>query len=255
MQPWHSSATSLLCAVAVAVAVVLTFGCSCHAADPAPFRLPGSPYPAPSTGPNCSTSLIAFSDSLQRSQLMLMSSAQGLAARTCPLLFRVGDASPADMQTAFASDFPAFHSALNTSIATDFTQLLIALRQLRIAAAYVLCDLNAPDSCAAATSLCAVSASASGYIVVHAGDEEQVKQLLQIPCAFDARNSSVGDVLEQHPLQGGAGWSCSVAVLQDTAKLPYLVDFAVYARAVMCQWRALPRASAAHTLAGHVVGQ
>jgi hypothetical protein len=157
------------------------------------------------------------------------------------------------MQSAFASDFPAFHSALDTCIATDFTQLLIALRQLRIATAYVLCDLNVPDSCAAATSLCAVSDG--GYIVVHEGDEEEVKLLLQIPCAFDARNSSVGDVLKQHPLQGGAAWSCSVAVLQDTAKLPYLVDFAVYARAVTCQWRALPHASAAHTAAGHVVGQ
>jgi hypothetical protein len=59
-----------------------------------------------------------------------------------------------------------------------------------------------------------------------------VQQALRIPRVFDARNASVDDVIALFPLQRGSAWSCSVAVLQQPAKLPYLVDVAVFGRAV-----------------------
>jgi len=215
----------------VLIAVALAAGaCSCVADGAAPFRLRGSPYPAPSRGPNCSSSLLAYSDSLQPSQLLLMSSLQGLAARSCPLFFRVGDASASDMQSVFASDFPAFGSHVSTVFARNFSALLIAAQGFGIARGYALCDLRVQDSCSAAVSFCA--ASDAGDIVVDALDEEEVQQRLLIPRVFDARGSTVADVVKTHPLQRGAPWSCSVAVLQDPAKLPYLVDVAVFSRAV-----------------------
>lgn len=216
------------CAVAAA-ALILLCTVSGSAAQPAPFRLLGSPYPAPSLGPNCSATLLAYSSSLQPPQLLLLSSLQGLAARTCPRLFRVGDGSPADMQRAFASDFPAFGSSLDLSIASDFTALLLAVREFELARGYALCDMRQAGGCSAATSYCA---AADACVVVDVSDEAPVQQALRIPRVFDARNASVDDVIALFPLQRGSAWSCSVAVLQQPAKLPYLVDVAVFGRAV-----------------------
>ena len=217
---------------AAAALVFCCFGpCLCRAGSADPFRLPGSAYPAPSRGANCSVSLLAYSAALPLSNLLLLSSLQGLAARTCPLLFRIGDGSPADMQTAFAADLPAFGARLNASFAADFPALLRAAHHLNIASGYVLCDMQQARSCSAATSYCA--ASGAGDIVVDVRDEALVLQLLQLPRTFDARNCSVADIIVKWPLQPGAPWSCSVAVLQHPAKLPYLSDLAVFARAVL----------------------
>ena len=213
-----------------------------YAVADAPFRLPGSPYPAPSQGPNCSVSLLAYSSSLQPSQLLLMSSLQGVAARTCPRLLRVGDGSPSDMQSAFASDLPSFGAHVNTSIVNDFPSLVAACYSFGIASGYVLCDMRVGESCAAATSFCA--ASDAGVVAVDVRDEAQVQKLLQIPRVYDARNSTVSDVVLIFPFVSGASWSARVAVLQDPAKLPFLCDFAVFARAVMrcnaCAWFVMP---------------
>jgi len=217
--------------LAAALSLAVTVG-GAHSGGAAPFRLPGSPYPAPSQGPNCSVSLLAYSSSLQPSQLLLMSSLQGLAARTCPRLLRVGDGSPSDMQSAFASDLPEFGAHVSTSIADDFPSLLAAARSFGIANGYALCDMLVGDSCAAATSFAA--ASDAGVVAVDVQDEVQVQQLLQIARVYDARNSTVSDVVRIFPFVAGASWSRRVAVLQDPAKLPFLCDFAVFARAVRC---------------------
>lgn len=217
--------------VLVLIAAALAAGrCTCVAGGAAPFRLPRSPYPAPSRGPNCSSTLVAYSGALQPSQLLLMSSLQGLAARTCPLFFRVEDGSASDMQSLFASDFPAFGAHVDAAFAHNFSALLLAAQGFGIARAYALCDLRVQDSCPAAVSFCA--ASDAGAIVVDVDDEEEVQQRVRIPRVFDARGSTVADVVKTYPLQPGAPWSCSVAVLQDPAKLPYLADVAVFSRAV-----------------------
>lgn len=213
-------------------AVALLLCCrilGCAAA--APFRLPGSPYPAPSHGANCSSSLLGYSSALPPSHLLLMSSLDGLAARTCPRFFRLGDQTPGDMQAAFARDFPAFGSAVDASVARDLAALLQASKG--IAAGYALCDMRQPSTCSAATSFCA--ASQLSAVVVDVQDEALAATLLNIPRVFDARNSSVSDVVKAFPLQRGASWSCSLAVLQHPAKLPFLCDLAVFARAVIAR--------------------
>jgi hypothetical protein len=212
----------------VRLLIALALLLCCRATAAATFRLPGSPYPAPSQGANCSSTLLGYSSALQPSQLLLMTTLDGLAARTCPRFFRVGDESPGDMQTAFARDFPSFGSSVDASIAHDFPSLLAA--STAIAHGYALCDMRQPATCAAATSFCAASQALAVVMDVH--EEALAAALLKIPCVFDARNSSVSDVIKAFPLQRGASWSCSVAVLQHPAKLPFLSDLAVFARAV-----------------------
>ena len=93
--------------------------------------------------------------------------------------------------------------------------------------------MRLPGTCSAATSFCA--ASQERAVVVDVQDEALAAALLNIPRVFDARNSSVSDVVKAFPLQRGASWSCSVAVLQHPAKLPFLCDLAVFARAVIAR--------------------
>ena len=92
-----------------------------------PFRLPGSPYPAPSAGPNCSKELLGFDDTkLTTTQLLTLQTLQGNTARSCPTLFRIGSGDDKDMQWRFAQLLAPYGVTVNVSLRGSFTDLLRA---------------------------------------------------------------------------------------------------------------------------------
>jgi hypothetical protein len=90
-----------------------------------PFRMPNSPYPAPSAGPNCAREIFAFSDvQLNQTQLLTLETLQGVLARTCPQLYRLGSGASEDMQSHWALRFPKFGAHVNFSLQGDFRGLV-----------------------------------------------------------------------------------------------------------------------------------
>jgi hypothetical protein len=75
------------------------------------------------------------------------------------------------MQREFASDFPAFGSGLDISMATDFAALLFAARGCELACCHELCDMRLGESCSAAMPFCA---AADGCVVADLCSEAQV---------------------------------------------------------------------------------
>jgi hypothetical protein len=97
---------------------------ACAAAD-MPFRLPSSPYPFPSMGPNCAGQIFTFDDTvLTPTQLLTVQTLQGTLARSCPQLVRVGSGVSSDMQTVFVNDLPQYGASINGSLRASFRGLL-----------------------------------------------------------------------------------------------------------------------------------
>lgn len=197
---------------------------SVHAAE-SPFRVPGSPYPAPSAGANACTGVTTFSAAkLSATQSMTLMTLQGVVARSTPALFETDTGASA----LWLESLKPWGVAVDTSLAADFPGLL---QQFKHAApAFVVCDVAQPDSVTAAMAFAAAS---EGVVVVDVADQQAAAGAGLVP-AGDARaggNVTAAGVLAAHPLGGGA-LSNRVVALQDPSKYTSLADWAVFARAM-----------------------
>jgi len=118
-----------------------------------PFRIPNSPYPSPTLGPNQTKVLTLFDEAkFSSGQLVSLQTLQGLLARYNPQLFR---SNP--QQNFFLSELVSrFHVTVDTSLQADYTALLSKFRSS--IGGFVRFNVS-DDSVNVAISLCAANAN------------------------------------------------------------------------------------------------
>ena len=164
------------------VVLVALFLATCpRPTQSSPFRLPNSPYPAPSKGANASCGpVLGFGPDLSVSQRVTLQTLQGGLARSCPRLFRVGDdVGMADqwlagLQTRWGVSVDLSHQG-------NFTSLLKSTADS--ISGYVTYSSSSTDSVNVAVSFCAALTSDGDHVVaaVELGDVAAFK--LAVPGA------------------------------------------------------------------------
>lgn len=164
-----------------------------------PWRIPNSPYPGPSSGPNGLTPVITTFNGtfLSTTQLLTLQTLQGVLARTSGGLFQTG--AQGDTKNWWLNDlvsrFPGV--SVDDSLQGDFSGLLSRFRSS--IAGYVLA--NVPEDVSGALSY----AAASDGVIVVAPDDVPTLNSLSIPQIADATNGSITPqtVLSKYPLGRG----------------------------------------------------
>ena len=170
-----------------------------------PFRLPNSPYPAPSGGANASCGpIVGYGGSvLTGSQRVTLQTLQGGMARSCPSLFRIGNDTGmanqwlSDLQAGWGvdvdlsrqDDFGALLKAFTNNIAGYVTYSAANAQSVNVAVSYCAALTTAPSGGAAKTAS-ATSTDRGGVVVaVELGDVAAVRAALpRIPLLLAAEN-------------------------------------------------------------------
>lgn len=230
-------------AIAVITAMQLLPLPTCDAARAQPFRVHGSPYPAPSKGAiaTCGGPLYAYdSSSLSASQIVTMQTLQGGLARQCPRLFRVG--TDVGMAPVWLADLEQRWGVTVEASPSDFGGLLKLFKG--DVAGYVTYSAASSDTVNVAVSYAAaLSTSPAGVVVaVELGDVAALTTALGSGASHlvAAENRTYADVLKDHPIS--TDFNTRIFDLQDPSKSGCLVDWATFAGALH-YWDSTPNLS------------